>query len=208
MKFGWILYIRISILSLLLAWLIQTAAPAHALLPADYLCLRCHASPPVQTLGELTWLGPVRGEREHPCPGVSRIKQELYLTQSLFYTAAELIGTNRDTAPDGAWLSLMSIKARFRDSLNQPVWSVEQILTGQSGLRKELTHRIIKPIWRDRDQAGKRLFWGIAAMGFVGLGLCALLMYFWRRRGIMRGIRLQAGHMRPGADADKEPHDA
>ena len=165
-------------------------------------CLRCHPSPPALTLGSLDWRGPVASEREHPCPGVSRIKEELYLTQSLLFTAGKVLKQSHLEGKGESWQELMRLKARFRQSLNRPVWSLSQVIQGQSALRQELTRRILAPAWQRQERANQRGFWGLAALVFAFLALCSLFMYFKHKRG-MSPAQAQALPQAEAAEGDQ-----
>ena len=195
----------------LICWAGQ--APAQEAPAGPGYCLRCHSNSPVLNLGVLSWAGPVASEREHPCPGVSRIKDELYLTQSLIFTAAKVLKQHRLEGKGESWREVMRIKARYRHGLNQPVWSLDQVIGEQAALRQEITRRILRPAWGRAERAERLKFWGIAALIMALLSACALLMHFRHRRTLIppqsqnsgrQGPKQAQTGQRPGKNASHE----
>ncbi len=177
MKYGKLSY---GLFIMAFAWGAAFWAPGPAWSAEPVYCLRCHLGP-VSPLGSLSWQGPVAGEREHPCPGVSRAKQELHLSQSLIFSASRALDRYESPAKAETRLELMRIRARFRLSLNRPLWSLDQVIRNQREIREAVTARILRPIWQQQADLRQRWYWrlGAALSGFMAL--IALVM-FWRHK--------------------------
>ena len=200
-----------NILSLLAAMLLGLLGPGPGRAAASdepLYCLRCHQGP-VFPLGSLSWQGPVAGEREHPCPGVSRAKQELHQTQSLLFNAGKLLSRGPDRPPAESMLDLMRLRARFRMSLNQPLWSLEQVVQEQSAIRLGITDRILRPIWREQAAIRQGRLWQMGAWLFSILALAAFVMYLRHKRALNRNLAEDGRAESDPADWDGEggPHE-
>lgn len=171
--------LAVALLTALLLW----ASPLMATEPDA--CLACHggyvggAQP---SLGSLAAVGSMEGEMLSLCPGVKRIRQEIYLTASRMAALSEALAEleSRGTRTVELALELHRLSDKYHTLLRRPAESISGASSLFAGLRAELNREVGQPLWNLSQARTHLKLLGVALA--VGLALVLAGLIGWRRR--------------------------
>ncbi|KMY67309.1 hypothetical protein AAU61_10670 [Desulfocarbo indianensis] len=167
----------------LLAAMLLSANPLPASEPDA--CLACHggyAGGGQPALGSLAAVGPMEGETLSLCPGVKRIRQEIYLTASRLAALSEALAEleSRGTRTVELALELHRLSDKHHTLLRRPAESISGTSALFAGLRAELNREVGRPLWNLSQARTHLKLLGVALV--VGLALVLAGLIGWRRR--------------------------